>query len=77
MTLETNLNFSKAPRNQFVLEMLRPLRPPFLILSKFLSISTTYKGRVPFAVVFPGIIGFGSACFCFPLLKATLISMYG
>lgn len=29
MTPNTNLNFSKAPGNQFVLEMLRPLRPPF------------------------------------------------
>lgn len=29
MTPNTNLNFSKAPGNQFVLETLRPLLPPF------------------------------------------------
>lgn len=29
LTLITNLNFSKGPGNQFVLEMFRPLRPPF------------------------------------------------
>lgn len=27
--LDTNLNFSEAPGNQFVLEMLRPFPPPF------------------------------------------------
>lgn len=47
-----------------------------LILSKFLSISPTYKAPATSAVAFPWIIGFGLACFVSSLLKATLICIY-
>lgn len=46
MTLNTNPNFSKAPGNQFVLEMLRPLRQP-LILSKIFHRSSPTRRGLP------------------------------
>lgn len=76
MTLSTNPNFSEGPGNQFVLETLQPLRPPFDSLKNF--------NQVP-GPSLHGIIGFWSACFAPPPahhppppppLKATLISVY-
>lgn len=65
--LNTNLNFSKAPRNQFVLEMLRPLCPPLWFPQNSYQLVQLTRPPVPFALAFARLIRFGLAGFVFPL----------